>query len=116
MSDTFGADESLTERDARLDALFEALADTHRRQVVRYFQATEDDVASVSDLVDYAADDAQRALTRDRLQVAFPHVTLPKLSELQVIEYDARSRTVRYRNSPALERVLTVAEDELAAV
>lgn len=92
----------------RVDALFAALADEHRRRVVRYFQTAENDVATVDDLVAYTTEEETDGSTCDRFVQRFHHVTLPKLADQGVVEYDDRSRTVRYCGPPLLERMLTV--------
>lgn len=109
MTDSPSDDGSDDSRRERLDELFEALADTQRRQVVRYFQRTEDDVASIDDLVDFAIETGSTEATRPQLEQTFRHLTLPKLADLGVVEYDTRSGAVRYHGSPALERVFTAA-------
>lgn len=48
---------------------------------------------------------------RRRVEVALHHHELPKLEQVGVIEYDARSRTVRYRGHPLLEELLAVAAE-----
>lgn len=98
----------LGQRPERLDALFTALADEHRRQVVRYFISSQDHVASVADLIDDAVENGSGESSRDQLELVYYHATLPKLAALGVIEYNARSRTVRYRGSQELKRLLTV--------
>lgn len=108
MADASDSGGNSGRRDERLDVLFTALADAQRRHVVRYFQSTESDVASVADIIDYTVEKASEPPRRDRLETTFHHVTFPKLADLGVIEYDARSRTVRYCGSPALERTLAV--------
>jgi len=98
-------------RRERVDGAFEALADEHRRRVVRYFQTVEEDVASVDALVDYASERSSETPTRDQLEVRFHHVTLPKLADLGVVEYDARSRTVRYCGPSLVDRLYSVLEE-----
>ena len=107
MTDSPADSDSPKTMSERLDTLFAVLADEHRRRVVRYFQSAEDDVASVDDLIDYTAKEEKSGLTRDQLIQTFHHVTLPKLADQGVVEYDNRSQTVRYRGPPVLERMLT---------
>lgn len=100
----------------QLDAVYDALACTYRRQVVKYLLAAEDDVAAVGELVDVLVDHDETTEDRKRVAVKLHHVTLPKLAAHGFIEYDDRSRTVRYRESPALERALhkSVAVSEIS--
>lgn len=110
MGDKSGCRCDATRGTKRLDALFTALADEHRRQVLRYFRAREDEIASVDDIVAFAHDSESR-LDRRRLELLFHHATLPKLADLGFVEYDPRSGTVRYRGTPVLERVLDAVEE-----
>lgn len=91
-----------------LDTLFLALADEQRRQVLQYFQTTADDITSVEELITYTLEEGSDGTSHEQLELTFHHITLPKLADLGVIEYDARSQTVRYCGSPVLEQVLTV--------
>lgn len=90
----------------RLDAVFVALADEQRRQTLRYFQTVDEDAASVEDLIEYTIDQTDKPLDRAHLELKFHHVVLPKLADQGVIEYDARSETVMYDGSPAVEQLL----------
>jgi DNA-binding transcriptional ArsR family regulator len=87
-----------------LDALFEALGDAQRRQILGYLDATDDDVAAYSDLIEHVADDSggESAADHDRIAVSLHHNHLPKLADAGIVEYDARSETVRYRGGPAV--------------
>jgi DNA-binding transcriptional ArsR family regulator len=91
-----------------LDALFEVLADAQRRQILAYLDATDDDVAAYSDLIEHVADDSAEASTddRDRIAVGLHHNHLPKLADAGVVEYDSRSETVRYRGGPVVSEWL----------
>lgn len=98
-----------------LDSLFAALADAHRRAVLRYFHATGTDGTTVDDLVEYTVSRAAVPEDRERLSILFHHATLPHLEYAGFIEYDVRSGTIRFRPSPLLERVLgAIVEVEVA--
>ena len=114
---TAPGDESVTSDDRRplemnLDALFEALADAQRRRILAYLDATDDDVAAYSDLIEHVADDSAGESTtdRDRIAVSLHHNHLPKLADVGVVEYDARSETVRYRGGPAVSEWLDLVQ------
>lgn len=116
MVDASGPGGGTRDRSERVDTLFTALADEKRRQVVRYFETGEDDVASVADLVDHAAGEKPEEQTLDQLEMTFHHVTLPKLAELGIVEYNSQRWTVRYRGSPELGQMLTtIAEMDISA-
>lgn len=107
MSDPSATAEGSELTTERLDALFAALADEHRRDVLCYFHTTRDDVASVSDLVDNATERGDA--TRDTVKLAYHHNTLPALADLGIVEYEKDGERVRYRGPPGLQRILTVA-------
>ncbi|PSQ45116.1 hypothetical protein BRD15_12555 [Halobacteriales archaeon SW_6_65_15] len=85
-----------------LDALFEVLADAQRRQILAYLDATDDDVAAYSDLIEHVADDSAEASTddRDRIAVGLHHNHLPKLADAGVPRRN-HSRTADSRRSDA---------------
>ena len=87
-----------------LDALFEVLADGHRRRLLGYFEDTDDDVAAFSDLVEHVADESVGVSNDDheRVAVNLHHSHLPKLEDANLVEYDPRSETVRYRGGPVV--------------
>lgn len=111
MTDASRSDEAIGATGERLDALLRALANEHHRQVMWYFQTVEDDVAAVTDLIDYVVAEQSGDTTREQVETTLHHVTLPKLADLGVIKYDARSQTVRYYGSSTLERLLTVIDE-----
>lgn len=94
-----------------IDTLVSALADEHHRHVLWYFQEIDDPIATVDDLVDYAAE-GRPADNREHIEITLHHVTLPKLADSGVITYDARNCTVRYLENPLLERMLGRVTDE----
>lgn len=84
---------------AELDSLFGVLADRRRRRLLAYLAGTDDGVATVSELADHvAADDADP----ERVTVSLHHAHLPRLEDAGIVEYDARSETVRYRGDPTV--------------
>lgn len=107
MTGSSASDDEVTSSE-RIDALFEALADEHRRQVLRYFQTSDAEVASVGELADYALERESTPPSRERLVQTFHHTTLPALAAMDFVEYDPRGRTVKYRGSSGAERLLAV--------
>lgn len=93
-----------------MGALFAVLSDGHRREVLCHLRSAEDGVATVDDLVEDVLAGDGSADDRERVEVELRHAILPKLAEEGYVEYDARSRTVRYRGGPLLERVLDVVD------
>ncbi|MFB6105409.1 MAG: hypothetical protein ABEJ70_00410 [Halobacteriaceae archaeon] len=105
-----------------LDAVFELLADRRRRYALYELADVRRGVIDFADLVEAvatleAAVDGE-AITRDRyLEVASElyHWHLEVLADVGVVDYDERSRAVRYWTQPALETWLHRARlDELA--
>lgn len=88
----------------KVDKLLSLLADRHRRIILSYFCESSTEIASVSDLVrEIRKHDARGA---KELTYSLHHSTLPRLADYGVVDYDARSRTVRYRGSPELETLV----------
>ena len=90
---------------AAADRLFSALATERSRGVVDYFRESGDTVASTEELAAHVAD-RQPVADRPRSEhvaVRLHHFDLPKLADADVLEYDPRSRTVRFRGHPLLE-------------
>lgn len=91
------------------DDLLSVVADDRRRRVLRELSSKPDGVASVEEL---AESPASQDATGDVEEIALHHAVIPALDEAGLVEYDARSRTVRYRSVPEAERLLA-ALDEL---
>lgn len=90
-----------------LDATLELLADADRRAVLDCLADAPDGTATVADLAEHVADrraDAtgERPDEDDVLQTIH-HVHVPKLADAGVVDYDPRSREVRYWGSDRLE-------------
>ncbi len=85
----------------QLDTVFTALADNDRRRLVHHLSETTDNTATIEELVAVIEDDPKSVKTQLR------HVHLPHLDSAGLVDYDDRTRTVRYRGSQLLEDVLT---------
>ena len=101
--------------DAELDTalsmnqLFDVLADERRRRLLAYLHRKDGDVASLSELIDYLVvheADSVADLDTDDVAISLSHKHLPKLVDVGLVEYDARSRTVRYRGGEAVASCL----------
>lgn len=84
------------------DALFEAFADGRRRAVLGYFAETGAETASTGELADHVAG-AEDGATPDRVAVSLRHRHLPELAAADVVDYDRRDRTVRYRGDELVD-------------
>ncbi len=95
-------------------AAYDALACAYRHRIVEYLVTAEDGVAAVEELIAYLLSHDRVAADRRHVAVKLHHIALPKLAALGFIEYDDRNRTVRYRESPVLERELRRSTDVTA--
>lgn len=82
----------------RTNALFHVLSHQRRRYVLSYFRSADHDVVNLADIAEWvgereAASESDRA---EAVAVALHHTHLPKLAEIGVIDYDARTETVRH--------------------
>lgn len=105
----------LNERfDRPLNHVFKLLANHHRRHALTYLVGMDDDTATLDELSGYVA--ARHANSGnnpghdDELARGLHHIHLPKLEAAGVIEYDARSETIRYHGQLLLEQALVIAE------
>lgn len=104
-----GTDDSTPGDPLQSDRFFDVLADGRRRTLVRYLAEREGDAASTVELVDHVAsreDDAEV----DGVAVSLYGTHLPALADAGIVEYDRRSRTVRYRGGDPLDDWLDVTE------
>lgn len=114
-------DEADSNRGA-CDSLGTLLADRRRRLLWAHLNASSEDVFTLEELagqlaererepgVDPVSDDR-----RQRVAVDLHHRHLPALADVGVLEYDARSRTVRYRKSTMGDDADVLVERILAA-
>ena len=96
------------------DRLFEVLANERRRRIILYLDRKDGEVASTLELIDYVmVHEAESIddLASDEVTIALYHRHLPRLEEAGLIEYDARSRTVRYRGDGVIGEQLDVITD-----
>ena len=88
----------------RLDELLSALADRTRRAVIRHFHRSGERTATVDELaVRLSEGDATSDPTRTKRTLH--HVSLPKLADAGIVEYDPAAGTVRYRGDDLREPV-----------
>lgn len=92
------------------DELLIALADPERRAVVRYFQDSTRDWASVAELSAAIQPDSNPLV--DSVAVRLHHSTLPRLEAAGLVDYDPRTRAIAYRGHDGIEALLE-AIDEL---
>lgn len=97
-----------------LDPYHRCLANRHRR--VLLYELRDRELTSIEELADtvvveFYGPPGRRARGRDEAAVELRHHHLPELEELAVVDYDARSGTVRVLEFPTeLEALLDVSE------
>lgn len=90
---------------ATTDSVHSALANSDRRAVLAFFETSPTQTASLTDLTAYVAARHSPSDPRSTAQIRthLHHVDLPKLDEAGLVEYDARTATVRYREQAPIE-------------
>lgn len=86
------------------DDLLTILADGRCRAVLTHFRDAPAEVASLRGLADAIGEHDQGGA--DRTAAELHHAALPRLAGAGVVDYDARSRTVRHRGHAELEALL----------
>ena len=90
-----------------LTTVFELLASSRRRYALYRMHASRTGVVQMDDLVEHVANlevDGGEAGNdhRARIRIDLGHNHVPRLVGAGLVEYDQRSRTLRYRESPSL--------------
>lgn len=98
-----------------IDVLLEALANQQRRCILTQLVETEDGVAAFSELIDGVAENRGPNSSRKRIATSLYHSQLPKLADANLVEFDTRSETVRYRGGATAEKWLELAVTHDAA-
>lgn len=93
----------------RKDELLTILSEAKRRAILTYLRDVDDGVATVQELSNGI--DKQEHGGSKVTPVELVHSDLPRLEEAGVIEFDQRSRTVRYQGSTELEQLLQFVAD-----
>ncbi|WP_158055397.1 DUF7344 domain-containing protein [Halorussus halophilus] len=102
---TYTGRDSSSEEFDRIGELCAVLADARRRQVLHHLYTSEDETATVEDLADSLVTLDCCSSDSDHVSLRLHHVTLPKLDDAGLVEYDPRSNCVRYRETQTLERL-----------
>jgi len=87
--------------DPRRDELLATLNDPYCRFVLCHIRDASEAVASVERLSTAFA--REHGVDTDQAAVRLHHTALPKLSDVGVLDYDARSNTVRYYSHSLLD-------------
>ena len=99
-------------RSIPIDERFGALARTDRRAVIQFFRDESTEEATLDDLVTGIVDGSYWDTDESHARLRLHHFTLPKLADTGILDYDPRSKTVRYRGQPAVEQLLDTAASE----
>lgn len=99
-----------------IDATLELLSHHDRRRILRYFADSAERVATAEELVEQllqaTAERTGEVPNRNHLASSLHHIHLPKLTDAGVLEYDPRSKQLRYWGNERLERWLERVERE----
>lgn len=98
----------------RVDAILRALAAGRRRVVLEHLCGDPDGVSSFEDVADSVARSRAGPSDRESVVTELVHKDLPVMQEAGLLEYDTRSRTVRYRSDRIAEGVLNCVEERSA--
>lgn len=99
-----------------VDALVVALSNEQARGVIEFFQGSGAQVVSREALAEHLHEMAEPAKDQEQVVLRLDHVTLPKLEDVGLIEYDRQGQTISYRATDRSEwavRFLTL-RDELS--
>jgi hypothetical protein len=87
-----------------IDEIFDLFSSDRRRHLWRYITDSDGEVFSFEELVDHLTiqgENEDRAVEtcRTSIEATLHHIDLPRLGDFGLIEYDARSGTVRCGNT-----------------
>ena len=106
-----------------LDTVFELLAERRRRFVLYCLaEAGENRVLTLDDVVDQVTEwerewNADRGSDspdrRERVRIDLHHDHIPRLADAGLVDYDARTGTIRNWDAPSLDRWVPAESEEL---
>lgn len=90
-----------------VDTILSLLANTQRRELLHHLREASSETCAVDDCIAHILR-REEAMTgerpgHDHVAARLHHVHIPKLAEAGVIDYDARSQTIRYWGHERLE-------------
>lgn len=97
------------------DVVLSAVADEHRRAVLRSLNQTDQNEMDVDALADLVAERVRNGEPSDdehrrRIHIALHHIHLPKLEACGMILYDTETKQVRNVTGELSQRLLSVVE------
>jgi hypothetical protein len=96
MTDTIPVSEVVTEH-------LDVFAPKYCRAAVHYFDRHLTTVATVEDLCTFIQEQTHPDKDETDIAITLHHSTLPKLAEAELLDYDPRSKTARYRGHTEAE-------------
>lgn len=90
-----------------LDEMLDLLANRQRRCLLEGLKEEADPTVSLDDAVSYVgnqiAEESEHQPTEEDVKVQLRHHHLPRLAESNLVDFDPRSETIRYRENEQLE-------------
>lgn len=90
-----------------LDTILSLLANHQRREVLQYLIEAPDGSCSLDECVDHLVKQREKRNgngdEHDQVKTPLCHIHIPKLEDAGVVEYDPRSRQLRYWGEERLE-------------
>lgn len=109
-TDTADTESNIRGTDLSLNAILELLTHHHRRELLRELIDDPDHTANLDEittiLIDREIERTGKRPGRTEIETQLHHIHLPKLTNAGIVEYDTRSKEVRYRRHERLEDVL----------
>lgn len=97
---------TLSDSSVSLDRIFDLLADTQRRELLRFLIDREEEIVETDECVEALAESLEDAPDERSLQAMLHHVHLPKLSNAMVVDYDNRNAQIRYWGDERIHALL----------
>ncbi|UPV72812.1 hypothetical protein M0R89_09645 [Halorussus limi] len=95
-----------TMNDSTLNQAFDLLRNQRRRYVLKTLHTEPETVFSVDKIADNVLTHDPEAGDRDSVLVDLHHKILPRLADESIIDFDARTGTVRYRGGELVDDLL----------
>ena len=93
-----------------IDAVFDVLADDHRRALLSYLQdASEASIDELAAVISRQGDAYRQDDRESEHAVRLHHVHLPKLADANLVEYDRRAGRVEYVGGSDIADLLATA-------
>lgn len=102
-------DDNIQTPSITTDQLLEVLSDRTRRIILDHLQKVDGNISDIGALIDCVGDHTRTQISssqRRNISAEIVHVHLPLLEEAGLVEYDKRSKSIRYYPHPVLEKWL----------